>query len=257
MDEIPELYLQQSPISNAMASGTYLPTIALNSRLVEVLDKAGVKAVLGHEAAHVHCHHVLYGTVLGVLGDFVGGFAGGMMPRVLAGLPVSAITFALLGWSRAAEFSADRGAALATRDPDSVCRALMALTAGTAAPHLNLEAFVEQGLTYEEDGSAMIRRIVDVRSTHPLTIRRVRALMDWVGSGEYEQVLGGDYVKRGEEDGFRYEAERAALRYAEELDHLALEEGGESLSEVGEEIDTWLEKTDGEDFDDSAPSDDP
>jgi Zn-dependent protease with chaperone function len=257
MDEVPDLYLQQDPIMNAMARGTHRPAVVVNSRLIDVLDEAGVKAILGHEAAHVHCDHVLYGSVLRVLGSVVGGFATGMMPRVLTGLPVTAITYALLGWSRAAEFSSDRGAALATRDPDAVCGALMALTAGTAYSHLNLEAFVEQGLMYEDEGSGFIRRLMDMRSTHPLTIRRVRALMDWVGSGEYEQVIAGDYVRRGEEEGFRYEADQAALRYAEELDRLALEEGGESLSDLGDEMGTWLEETDDEDFSDGEPKNGP
>lgn len=255
IEEVPELYLQQDPIANAMANGTKRPTIIVNSRLMEVLDEGGIKAILGHEATHVHCGHVLYGTVLAALGSAFGGLAGRMVPPALAGLPLAAITLALLGWSRAAEFSSDRGAALATGDPDSVCRALMAITAGTAAQHLSLEAFVEQGLEYEGDGSGTIRRLADMRSTHPLTIRRVRALTDWVGSGEYEQVMAGDYVKRGEEEGFRYEADQAALRYAEELDRLALEEGSGSLAEIGDEMGTWLEETEGGDLD-GEPSDD-
>lgn len=239
MEEVPELYLQQDPRTNAMAGGTHRPTVIVNSRLVEVLDEAGLKAILGHEAAHIHCDHILYGTVLAGLG----GFATSMLPPALAGLPVTAITYALRGWSRAGEFSCDRGAALATGDPDSVCNALMAITAGTTARHLNLEAFVDQGLEYEEDGSAAIRRLADMQSTHPLTIRRVRALTEWVGSGEYERLLAGEYVKRGEENSFRREADQAARRYAEQLDRLALD-GGESLADIGDEIDTWLERTD-------------
>ncbi|HEY8816608.1 MAG TPA: M48 family metallopeptidase [Candidatus Dormibacteraeota bacterium] len=244
MEEVPELYLQEDPTMNAMAGGTHRPKIVINSRLIDVLDEPGVKAILGHEAAHVHCDHVLYGTVFGYLGKL----AAGAMPAALAGLPVMAISHALLGWSRAAEFSADRGAALATGDPDSVCRALMALTAGTAARHLNLDAFVDQGLEYEADGSRTIRRLADMQSTHPLTIQRVRALMDWVGLGEYGRLIAGDYVKRGEEDSFRREADQAARRYAEQLDRVALD-AGESLTDIGDEIGTWLEKTDATDMD--------
>ncbi|HEX4465307.1 MAG TPA: M48 family metallopeptidase [Solirubrobacterales bacterium] len=245
VDDVPELYLQQDPTVNAMAGGTLRPKIVVNSRLIDVLDETSLKAILGHEAAHVHCNHVLYGTVLGYLGRF----AAATMPAALAGLPVLAISHALLGWSRAAEFSSDRGAALATRDPDSVCQALMTITAGTAAQHLNLDAFVDQGLEYEADGSSTIRRLADIQSTHPLTIRRVQALLDWVGSGEYERLIAGDYIKRGEEGVFRDEVDQAAQRYAEQLDRLALD-SDESLDEMDDEMGAWLERTDAQDLGD-------
>jgi hypothetical protein len=238
IDEVPDLYLQEDPTINAMAGGTHRPMVVLNSRLIDVLDEDGVRAILSHEASHVHCDHVLYGTVLGILGKL----AGGVAPAALAGLPMLAISHALLGWSRTAELSADRGAALATRDPDAVCRALMAITAGTAARHLNLDAFVAQGLEYETDGSKTIRRLADIQSTHPLTIRRVRALMDWVGSGEYGRVLAGDYVRRNEQKRFRDEADEAARRHAEQL---LAEDAGESLEDLGDEMGDWLEQSGG------------
>jgi Zn-dependent protease with chaperone function len=240
IEEVPDLYLQEDPTINAMAGGTHRPMVVLNSRLIDVLDESGVKAILGHEAAHVHCDHVHYGTVFGYLGRL----AAGTMPAALAGLPVLAISHALRGWSRTAELSADRGAALATGDPDAVCRALLALTAGTAARHLNVDAFVEQGLEYEADGSKTIRRLADMQSTHPLTIRRVRALMDWVGSGEYGRVVAGNYARRDEGKGFGYEADEAARRHAEQL---VVEEVGESLEDIGQEMGAWLEQSDGVD----------
>ena len=93
------------------------------------------------------------------------------------------------------------------------CRTLMTMTAGTAARRLNLDAFVEQSLEYEADGSKTIRRLADMQSTHPLTIRRVGALMEWVGSGEYDRAIAGDYARRDEKN-FRNEADEAARRYA-------------------------------------------
>ena len=71
---------------------------------------------------------------------------------ILAGLPLMAIQLALLEWSRAAELSCDRAAALVTRDPQAVCRALMTITAGEAADDLNLDAFIAQGMDYEREG---------------------------------------------------------------------------------------------------------
>ena len=39
----------------------------LNSELVRLLDEDGRRAVLAHEAAHVHADHVLYQTALLIL----------------------------------------------------------------------------------------------------------------------------------------------------------------------------------------------
>src|SRR5947208_115027 len=83
-------------------------------------------AVLAHEAAHVLADHVLYQTALVILLRLG---TGARLP-LLAGLPLVALRTALLEWSRAAELSCDRASALVTRDPMTVCRALMTIAAG-------------------------------------------------------------------------------------------------------------------------------
>ena len=79
-----------------------------NSELIRLLDDDGRRAVLAHEAAHVHSGHVLYQTALLILLRL------GSSARLplLAGLPLLAIQLALLEWFRAAELSCDRAAAL-------------------------------------------------------------------------------------------------------------------------------------------------
>ena len=59
-----------------------------------------------------------------------------------------AIYLALLEWSRAAELSADRAAALVMADPLQPCRVLMAL-AGGSVPGMNFEAFLKQANDYD------------------------------------------------------------------------------------------------------------
>ena len=78
----------------------------------------------------------------------------GVRLPLLAGLPLLAIQLALLEWFRGAELSCDRAAALVTRDPMAVCRALMVISAGEAADDLNLDAFIEQAMDYDEGGRA-------------------------------------------------------------------------------------------------------
>src|SRR5918997_6415830 len=53
LPEVPNLYLTQFPLANAMVIGAARPTVVINSQLVELLDEDGLRAVLAHEAAHV------------------------------------------------------------------------------------------------------------------------------------------------------------------------------------------------------------
>ena len=74
-------------------------------------------------------------------------FLQGALPRsLLLGLPVRAMYLALLEWSRAAELTADRAAALVMADPLQPCRVLMAL-AGGSVPGMSFEAFLAQAPT--------------------------------------------------------------------------------------------------------------
>ncbi|HKP20432.1 MAG TPA: M48 family metallopeptidase, partial [Thermoleophilaceae bacterium] len=110
MERVPNLYMTQYPFANAFTIGTDKPIVVLNSELVRLLDSAGQRVVLAHEAAHIHSDHVLYQTALLILLRI-----GTQTLPLLAGLPLLAIRYALLEWFRAAELSCDRAAALLTR----------------------------------------------------------------------------------------------------------------------------------------------
>ncbi|MGH2803404.1 MAG: M48 family metallopeptidase, partial [Thermoleophilaceae bacterium] len=153
LERVPGLYMTQFPLANAYAIGTEKPIVVLNSELVRILDDDGRRVVLAHEAAHIHSDHQLYRTALLILLR-IG--SGARLP-LLAGLPLLAIQMALLEWSRAAELSCDRAAALVTRDPQAVCRTLMVIAAGEAAEDLNLDAFIAQGMEYSTAGSGLER----------------------------------------------------------------------------------------------------
>jgi Zn-dependent protease with chaperone function len=243
MDEAPDLYLTQFPLANAYAIGTDRPIVLLNSELVRILDVEGRRVVLAHEAAHIQSDHVLYRTALLILLQ-IG--SGARLP-VLAGLPLLAIRMALLEWSRAAELSCDRAAALVTRDPQAVCQALMVLAAGEAAENLNLDAFIAQGMDYEVTGSGLERLtklMQDLNVTHPMPVRRVRMLLDWVREGDYDRMVRGDYLRRGEEPSAREEADAAGAFYADRVGS-AFQSAGSSIADVGQQLGDWLKRTRG------------
>ncbi len=240
VEPVPDLYLTQFPLANAYTFGSGRPVVVLNSELVRLLDDEGRRAVLAHEAAHVHSDHVLYQTALIILLR-IGSSA--RLPA-LAGLPLLAIRLALLDWFRAAELSCDRAATLVTRDPEAVSRSLMVISAGEAAADLSLDAFLAQAMEYEEGGGGVeriTRMLQDLNVTHPMPVRRVRLLLDWVRSGEYEAIVGGEYLRRGHEPPLREEAEAAGASYGERISG-AFAQAGSSISEVGDQLGDWLRR---------------
>lgn len=239
VEPLPDLYLTAFPMANAMTVGTSKPIVIMNSELVRLLEEPGRRAVLAHEAAHIHSDHVLYGTALRILIQLGTGGLG-----VLAGLPLMAIRLALLDWFRSAELSCDRGAALVTRDPESVCRTLMVLSAGEAAAALDLDAFIAQASDYTEGGQGVERLtklFQDLHVTHPMPVRRVKALLDWVREGDYDRILGGDYERTGEEAPLRDDLEAAGAHYTDRAAE-AFQVAGSSITEIGDQLKTWLDK---------------
>jgi Zn-dependent protease with chaperone function len=237
IEKVPDLYLTQFPMANAATFGIDKPVVVLNSELVRILDDDGRRAVLAHEAAHVHSGHVLYQTALLILLR-IGSSA--RLP-LLAGLPLLAIELALLEWFRGAELSCDRAAALLTRDPQAVCRALMVISAGEAAEDLNLDAFIAQAMDYEDSkGLEKLTRLwQDLRVTHPMPVRRVRQLLDWVREGDYDRIVGGDYIRRGHEPPLRDETDAAQEHYSKRISD-AFQQAGSSIGEVGQQLGDWL-----------------
>jgi Zn-dependent protease with chaperone function len=234
LEPVPDLYLAQEPVPNAMIIGAGRPIVIVNSELVSLLDGDGLRAVFAHEAGHNLSDHVLYRTALVILLRL------GATARLPLGLlPIRA---ALLEWSRAGELTCDRAAALVTRDPLVVCRTLMTVAAGAQAPELNLEAFMRQGLDYREKGTGLerlSRLFLDLNVTHALPVRRVHELMTWVHSGEYDRIIGGEYVNRDEPVRPRVEASEAATHYTERFREF-VRDAGESVNQAGQQLSDWL-----------------
>lgn len=240
----PELYLAAFPQANAMTVGSSEPLVLVQSALIDQLDGPQQRVVFAHEAAHVLCDHVLYGTVLQILTSMSGGLLSTSLPTAL---PLMAVQNALLEWSRAAELTCDRIAALVVRDPLLVCKTLMGLSAGTAADRLDLGAFLAQADDYGKRSSGLTGRWTKINlelgSTHPLAVRRAHELMDWVKSGDYERIRDGVYPKRGEEDpDVRAEARAAAEHYRERFGGAFKDVAGQAEG-AAKSVTDWLNKT--------------
>jgi len=232
LSPVPNLYLGQHPFANAAAVGANRPVVLVNSRTVELLDRQELRAVLGHEAGHVLADHVMYQTALMILLQL------GRTPLgMIGGLPLIGIRLALLDWFRAAELSADRAAAIVVRDPLVVCRLLMVMAAGLPSERLDLGAFVEQGREYRdaEGWSRLTRLRTELGLTHPHPVRRVHELMTWVQSGDYDRIISGEYVRRGQEPHWRDETDAATEHYTERFKGF-IDDAAQAATKISEQL---------------------
>jgi Zn-dependent protease with chaperone function len=240
-----DVYLTQFPFANAAAIGAGTPMVLVNSRTIELLDELEIRTVLGHEAGHILSDHVMYTTALVILLE-LGGV--GRLP-VRAGLPLLGVKYALLEWFRAAELSCDRAATLVTRDPLATCRTMLVLAGGMSSRKLNLDAFMRQASEYEDWASGW-DRINRLRSelalTHSYPVRRVKEVMAWVHSGEYDRILGGEFVTRDQTTDARAAAGDAFDYYAERFRGFlkdagaGMDKAGDRVGEAADSVRDWL-----------------
>jgi Zn-dependent protease with chaperone function len=234
----PPLYVTQTPVVNAMTVGTKAPVVIVYSALVASYEPEEVHAVLAHELGHVLSEHQYYNTVLGLLAEVLQGV---ISASLLAGLPVRALYYALLEWSRAAELSSDRAAAVALADPLATCGMLMRM-AGGALPGMNLQAFLRQATEYTDEDDLFARHArfgSELSQTHPFAVRRVKELVSWVASGDYDRIIAGDYVRQGEEPPVSAEFDAAVVHYRERFSAM-IERNSGGLSKLTGQIQTWL-----------------
>ena len=190
VEELPELYLEQTPAVNAYTQGDSIVSITLTSGLVEAMTDLQIRAVLAHEVAHVACHHVLYHT----LGDLL--LTAGSDLLGLGGLLTAPLRLPLYQWLRMSELSCDRAAALCLGDPQPMLEALMILAGGKESRFgpLNLESYIRQAETYakETDESLLskgLQYISVVGQTHPFLSMRVSELLAFSRSDRYKQLM--------------------------------------------------------------------
>ena len=236
LEPVPDLYLTQFPVANALTIGAGHPMVVVQSGLVQLLDEEQLRAVFAHEAGHVLSDHVLYRTALILLMRL------GSLPGIP--IPLFPLRAALMEWFRAAELSSDRASALVTRDPLTICRTLMVIAAGAQAEHLDLDVFMRQGTEYREKGSGLerlSRLMLDLNLSHPMVVRRLHELMEWVRGGEYDRIVSGTFPTRDEPPQPRAEAGDAVAHYSERFRDL-FREAGDAVGSMGQQLSDWLTK---------------
>jgi len=193
--DMPELFVQQSPIPNAFTGGVKRPVIVLYSALLERLTDEEVLAVVSHEVGHIHAEHVLYLTAARLI-ELAANAAivAAPLAMLIKQLMTLTMRYALLAWARRAELSCDRAALLVTQDQDVVGRTMMKLAGGTFASKVDYQLFLEQGRDFQKnyDEKALDRFWADLITaglSHPFPVWRVSEVLKWVESGEYQTLM--------------------------------------------------------------------
>jgi Zn-dependent protease with chaperone function len=214
--ELPELFVINSPVWNAVTIGMDKPFIVVNSALLQGLDDEETRFVLGHELGHAQSGHALYQSLLFWLMRLTGAL--NWLP--IGALGLRAIVAALHEWSRKAELSGDRAGLLAAQDPAVALRVQMKLASGGQLAELDTTAFLAQGTEYESAGDlrdSVLKLLLLEAQTHPLAVIRAHELRRWVDGGEYTSIVSGNYPKRQDDQdaSMSQEARNAAKSYAD------------------------------------------
>ncbi len=223
---VPELYVSQTPVFNAGAYGVDDPFIVLHSAALELLDDDEIRVLIAHEMGHVMSGHALYHTIAVIL-----------MAVSLSALPIFAgiallpLRLAFLEWYRKSELSSDRAGLLGSQDVMASQNLFMKMAGGSrmelVSGQMNLDAFMAQASEYlqSNEGLDLVYKILNTLAlTHPMHTVRAAELQKWVGSGNYDRILRGEYPRRGtpgETQPLREHMAAAGSYYAAEVREVA------------------------------------
>jgi Zn-dependent protease with chaperone function len=198
LPEVPELFIQQDPMPNAMTLGSDKPFIVITTGLLNLLDAEEHRYVIGHELGHVLSGHAIYRTMLyhltrlaTRLAWFAIGYIG--LRVIIAGLEE---------WYRKSELSCDRAGVLASQDPAAARRALMKVAGGSRISELSPDAFLQQAKEYDavpDVREGLLKLLQMQGTTHPFAVIRFAELDRWVADGAYQDILAGNYPRREED----------------------------------------------------------
>jgi len=193
----PLLYVSSAPELNAFTTCPDKPIVCIHGDLLDAMEHNEIMFVIGHELAHIKSQHIIYKMLGGILAENILNTVLSTVPGLatFSGAAVIALNYAYFEWSRAAEFSCDRGGYLACQDFGASCKALMKL-AGASKRYineLNLKEFIAQARDFKDmDSSALgvIQKVIlSYGRSHPWSVSRVNELINFYQTGGYNDVL--------------------------------------------------------------------
>ncbi len=158
---------------NAYTFGLVEPYgVVLYAGLVRIMDQDELRFIIGHELGHVCLGHTWLNSLLG-------GMAGIPSPYLAAAI----LYFSFRWWNRACEYSADRAGMLACGKPKKAESALIKLFAARSG-----EGLQQVLASIEAEDDHLENNLIELISTHPMTVRRLDALREYAKSPEYRRL---------------------------------------------------------------------
>ena len=198
----PKVFLIEREQPNAFATGRSPAhgVVAVNTGILELIDRGELRAVLAHEIGHIVHRDILISSISAVMAAAIGYLAqslmfsgmhggrrdghesasgiGGLLLMLVAPL---AATLVQLGISRSREYLADEAGAELSGEPEALAQALRKLEQYAAAiPAEVVPATASLYIVNPLSGGARIARLF---STHPSTEDRVERLLAMSGRG--------------------------------------------------------------------------
>ncbi len=195
----PEFYLQMSPIPNAWTMGDTRIYITVTSSLVEMMNDEELDAIIAHECGHIMCRHVLYHNVAQWLSS-------GIASLGVLGTLAMPVQYAMLYWYRKSELSADRASSIIT-SPEVVASTMARLSGGpkSLTEQIDLREWASQADEYDKiQNSGMWNKALQLSVIagldHPFSAVRVREILKWGESEQYNMIKNGNLSFEVSED---------------------------------------------------------
>jgi len=171
--KMPDIFVVQNPVINAYAIGFLgKKSVVLHSKTVEAMNQTELISILGHEFAHIHCNHTKWMVITS------------STEAVRIPILSSLFGFMLLFWSRKAEFTADRGGLLASKDLNSSISALAKVAVGDDLfKKLNIDLMVDQ-----MNSADLVDKLSETFGTHPYMVNRIKNLKEFSRSNIYSKL---------------------------------------------------------------------
>ena len=177
--------------------GVNKPIIAISAEAIENFSEAELLFIIGCEVGRIKSHQVLYEDIAYLLpvassaiSTVTFGF-GGLTSSITGGLHI-----ALNQWLRMADYTADRAGLLVCQDVETAMTAL-AKMAGLPQKYyssFNVHDFMDQARELEDIGDNLYNKALKlislVQRDQAFITARAHQLLNWVNSGEYQNVLG-------------------------------------------------------------------
>lgn len=171
-----QFFIAKDKALNAYTFGVSSPkVVVLHAGLFSMMDRDEVQFIIGHELGHVRLGHTWVNSIVGGLAGTPSSYSAAVLMQM-----------AMLGWSRACEFSADRAGLLACGNPEKAVTTLLKLEAVRTG--FNPTALQRTLREIERHDDHWVASIDELTMSHPHSARRIKQLRAYAQSEEYQRL---------------------------------------------------------------------